>query len=281
MEIHTNKPVVTFISIAKLTPMQLATCVREERELVAASPVAEKMDLAERFTLLDAMMLSAKHGDPFMERLLESLSGGKSRKLPANDGGLAARLFTQNTIWDPSLRKANRVYDRCVAACRIADRIQRERELKEIQNEFGAIVTHTVTTEPLERLLMGPKSRGELSGDLIITQLHPGFAKVLDKADDCEQSNRNLILAFALAAFHADHGRYPAKLAELAPKYIEKTPDDVFSGKPLIYRLVGAGYLLYSVGPDGVDDDGRSYDDEPRGDDIVVRMPVPEPKIKK
>jgi hypothetical protein len=127
---------------------------------------------------------------------------------------------------------------------------------------------------------MAPKSRGELSGDLIIALLHPGFAKVLDKADDCEQSNRNLILAFALAAYHADNGRYPAKLDELVPKYFERIPDDVFSGKPLIYRLEGAGYLLYSVGQDGKDDNGHGYDDEPRGDDIAVRMPVPEPKLK-
>jgi len=49
----------------------------------------------------------------------------------------------------------------------------------------------------------------------------------------------------------------------------------------LIYRLEDAGYLLYSIGPDGNDDGGRGYDDEPPGDDIAVRMPVPELPRKK
>ena len=44
-------------------------------------------------------------------------------------------------------------------------------------------------------------------------------------------------------------------------------------GKALIYRSTDDGYLLYSVGVNGVDDKGRTADDEPPGDDLVVRMP--------
>jgi len=43
----------------------------------------------------------------------------------------------------------------------------------------------------------------------------------------------------------------------------------------LIYRLEHDGYLLYSVGVNGLDDDGRGPDDQPRGDDLSVRMPPP------
>jgi len=34
--------------------------------------------------------------------------------------------------------------------------------------------------------------------------------------------------------------------------------------------------MMYSVGPNEKDDDGRSYADEPRGDDQRIRMPLPE-----
>ena len=54
-------------------------------------------------------------------------------------------------------------------------------------------------------------------------------------------------------------------------------PGDVFTGKPLVYRLDGAGYVFYSVGMNGKDDGGRGFDDDPPGDDIRVRMPVPRP----
>ena len=64
-------------------------------------------------------------------------------------------------------------------------------------------------------------------------------------------------LAFALAAYHADHGTYPAKLADLAPKYVAEVPKDIFNASELHYRPEGGGYLLYSVGVNGKDDGGK------------------------
>jgi len=102
----------------------------------------------------------------------------------------------------------------------------------------------------------------------------------VDANDRTEQTQANLQVALALAAHRADTGRYPAKLEELVPKYITTIPGDLFSGKPLVYRPTEAGYLLYSVGVNGIDEDGRWTDDEPKGDDLRVRMPVEEPKPK-
>ena len=38
-------------------------------------------------------------------------------------------------------------------------------------------------------------------------------------------------LAFALAAYHADRGTYPAKLADLVPKYVAEVPKDIFNAR--------------------------------------------------
>lgn len=92
-------------------------------------------------------------------------------------------------------------------------------------------------------------------------------------ADRTEQTNRNTRLAFALAAYRAHHGRYPEKLTDLA--YLGDVPDDLFSGKPLVYRPSSDGYVLYSVGANARDDGGRGPDDTPPGDDLSVRMPLP------
>jgi hypothetical protein len=77
-----------------------------------------------------------------------------------------------------------------------------------------------------------------------------------------------------------ESGRYPKTLDALTPKYLEKVPQDLFTGKPLVYRpdAKGSGYLLYSFGPNGQDDQGRWYDDNPPGDDPNVRMPLPKLK---
>jgi hypothetical protein len=59
---------------------------------------------------------------------------------------------------------------------------------------------------------------------------------------------------------------------DLVPEHLERLPDDPFSGKPLVYRLTDEGFRLYSVGPNGVDDGGKSCDDgDPEDDDEWFR----------
>lgn len=82
----------------------------------------------------------------------------------------------------------------------------------------------------------------------------------------------------SITSLRADHKRYPEKLDALAPKYLAKVPDDLFTGKPLVYRPDGDGYRLYSLGANGKDDEGRWADDDPPGDDPAVRMPGPKRK---
>jgi len=97
-------------------------------------------------------------------------------------------------------------------------------------------------------------------------------------ADRTEQAERNLHLAFALAAYRGERGGYPEKLDALAPKYLEEVPIDLYSGKALIYRRSENGYLLYSVGVNGLDEQGHGHDDTPPGDDASVHMPQRELK---
>ncbi len=66
-----------------------------------------------------------------------------------------------------------------------------------------------------------------------------------------------LICDLAIRAYRFDRGRNPAKLADLVPDYLSALPNDPFSGGQFVYRLTPEGYLLYSVGVNGVDDGGR------------------------
>jgi hypothetical protein len=62
--------------------------------------------------------------------------------------------------------------------------------------------------------------------------------------------------ALALRAYQAEHGAYPASLADLRAAGGWAIPDDPFSGKPFIYRREGAGYFIYSLGLDLKDNGG-------------------------
>jgi hypothetical protein len=143
-----------------------------------------------------------------------------------------------------------------------------------------------VGTDPTDVLLALQQGRdpgkqvSEKIGHVLIGLFMPAARKVQSASDRAEQIQRNLHLAFALSAYKADQRAYPPKLEDLAPKYLAKVPDDIFSGKAIIYRPSENGYLLYSVGANGKDEGGRWFDDHPPGDDPRVRMPLPELKKK-
>jgi hypothetical protein len=67
---------------------------------------------------------------------------------------------------------------------------------------------------------------------------------------------RLIYAALKLEAIRKQTGQYPALLAESGSDPLLTDP---FSGKPLIYQRDGAGYRLYSVGPNGRDDGGKPF----------------------
>lgn len=71
-----------------------------------------------------------------------------------------------------------------------------------------------------------------------------------------------LTTAFALRAYRLEHGTYPAQLTELTPAYLTTIPADPFADTaPLQYKKTATGYLLYSIGPDGNDNNGTPSKD--------------------
>ena len=238
-------------------------------------PLADKIELCERFTYLNALQI-VRRGHIEM---LEDRGIGEPKETDPK------RLRSLEQIdWEPALRNGNRWYDRVVAAMRLKDRAGRKRELDKISDDLQALKQDLLQTD-IPKILSGKerpdKKAGQGIGNVFLTMLLPPCRKWQDSYDRFEQVQRNLHIAFALAAYQREQGRYPAKLDELTPKYLSAIPADVFSGKPLIYRPSEKGYLLYSVGVNGKDENGRGYDDDPQGDDLAVRMPLPELKQDK
>jgi hypothetical protein len=78
--------------------------------------------------------------------------------------------------------------------------------------------------------------------------------------------NRLLEVQLALRAYYVNHGRYPTALNVLVPAYVPSVPADPYADSGLLrYRLAAKRYVLYSVGPDGVDDGGKPIVN-PKGD---------------
>lgn len=81
------------------------------------------------------------------------------------------------------------------------------------------------------------------------------------------------IITWALAAYRAECGQYPETLSHCCPGYLPQMPRDPFHDAPLVYRREGDSFTLYSVGPNGQDDEGKNSEfrlDAPLTDDISL-----------
>jgi hypothetical protein len=265
---------ITFLATANLSVKQIRACLKDLQDLPAMPGMADKIDLCERFTYVDCVQ-NIRTGS------VKLLQGLAREDLPfPEDEKKAAKILTQ-IDWTQALRNGNRWYDRMSDSMRRKERGERELELDRLESDLKDLKKNALKL--IEKLDKQPANEavGKAIGDMLITMLMPAVRKVQFASDRCEQNQRNLHVAFALAAYEKEKGKYPAKLDDLAPQYLAAVPGDIFSGKALIYRPAEKGYLLYSVGMNGKDDEGRAYGDEPAGDDLGVRIPLPELKIRR
>lgn len=91
-----------------------------------------------------------------------------------------------------------------------------------------------------------------------------------------------VLTAIAIELYRRDNGDYPAKLDELVPNYLPKLLPDRTTGEPPRYKMTKHGPLLYSVGYNLVDDDGRTQRMFPANhtsmkDDVRLWAPFPVP----
>jgi hypothetical protein len=77
--------------------------------------------------------------------------------------------------------------------------------------------------------------------------------------------SRLLIVELALEAYQKETGAYPRELSELTPGVLKEMPQDLFGNSVFGYVRNAEGYILYSYGPDGVDDGGELIDTDDKG----------------
>ncbi len=261
MELHTvNAELTFFVSVAH-DSKTIEKYRSEIDKLPSFQSMADEIDLAERFIVLDAMQ--------HLRRLAPEIKNDEIRGQ------------FDDAYWNETLRMMNGQYDFAVKAIRNSSRKLRVAEFEKRNSAIGMskgitrIVDLALAFDSPEQLAsVGPKKIRELADYLV-----PTFEKRPDASDRIEQHRRNLQLAVALASYRADNGKYPKTLDELAPKYLAKIPNDLFTEKPLTYQPNESGYLLYSFGQNEKDDNGKTYGDLPYGcDDIRVRVPLPKMK---
>ena len=79
--------------------------------------------------------------------------------------------------------------------------------------------------------------------------------------------------ALAIERFRlARAGKIPAALPELVPDFLPAVPRDLFDGQPLRFKTLARGYVVYSIGADGVDDGGLEKTNNAAKYDVTITV---------
>jgi hypothetical protein len=93
---------------------------------------------------------------------------------------------------------------------------------------------------------------------LITGMILPALGKVPNKFLALDARRRAAIVALAIERHRLANGsRPPESLAAVSAELLPTVPTDPFDGQPLRYRRLGQGYVIYAVGQDLRDNDGK------------------------
>lgn len=263
---------LVFLDHAKPNADTIRSMLKDLEQLPPHGELARAVGQMERMMAHDTLQNVYRYGYQELDAIANDR---KEVKLPTR----ATRAWLDAQDWDLIFRTGNEWYDRYEAACRNPNRADRNDAVEALTTELHAIAEESrkFMADLMVASITGSATAGqsERLAYLVLRLLSPDLNKFLNSNDRREQKFQNLRVAMALAAYRADHGKYPETLAALQPKYLPTIPLDLFSGEPLIYEPDDKGYLLYSVGENAIDDGGQTKDDFPQFDDLVVRMPLP------
>lgn len=265
---------------AQLSKAAVAKMRDDIAKLPPMPKFVNKIDVAERYTYLDIVLMIARNRRNYASELT---AGWNPQGLI---GTIIDRVPAAAIDWNLILRIGNSWYDRTAEAVGKSPRTERQKAVSEITEDLQKLEKSTKGFASFSLLMLGNPRQAvsERLSHIFVTLFLPATNACVIAEDRAIMQVEFTKLAFALAAYRAEQGSYPTKLADLVPKYIAKVPKDIFNDAEPHYRQEGNGYLLYSVGDNGKDDGGKGLENERRGDDfmekawddLVVRMPAVE-----
>lgn len=246
------------------------------------SHVARSMTTGERMWALDMVTSVAATGD------LASLD--------LDNTGPGFILRNVSIDWNVVLETMNRRYDQLGAAMAQPTWQTRSDALTIFEQELDARISEILPSSPMDVLsvITSQRERGRIAAGIIESLMLPAVSACAT-ADARVTANRQLTEVMLRIAIHrSETGAYPDNLS---PEVSATPPTDTFQGEPLVYEKTEDGFLLYSLGANGIDDGGSREqgswgqsqhrgveledDADPRhakipggADDIALRLPV-------
>ena len=144
----------------------------------------------------------------------------------------------------------------------VADDLQRQDVWAMDWTEYDAAFTPVLVTKPgvFSRLTLFP-----------LNLVLPALDAAISASHQSRFRHDFVRFVVALHLHRIDHGEWPDTLQDMVPESISEIPRDPFDGEPLRYRLVDGLPLIWSVGPDRIDQSGATFDDSEASRWLVPR----------
>ena len=78
----------------------------------------------------------------------------------------------------------------------------------------------------------------------------------------------------AVQRYKLERGVLPDSLDQVVPEFLPEVPVGPYTGQPLGYSTDGTGYVVYSFGPDGDDDNGAQRLDLDTNEGDIITWPA-------
>jgi hypothetical protein len=159
-----------------------------------------------------------------------------------------------------------------------AKAIEYEHALALIQEYYDVLRTHRDATFQ-ELKVKSEQIEQSIKSHPALTWLIPDFINALRIRLTAKMNRDATVIATAIYAFRDGYGRWPKSLDEALGPFPKKPYCRTYYGHDFIYRIVNDGPLLYTVGPNGIDDSaqGRRFElglvKDVVGDDVLFLVP--------
>lgn len=253
---------VRLVQLAEPDFEKLVVMRQQYRSLPKFPHPAEQIDITERVMLLDMydMLEQGRYG------ILESLG---SVSIPP-----AGKVALSLVDWNVARFHGMQAYDDLKKLLEIQEPMVRSQRIGEFNDALKA--KGTVNLQSIFNGFL--KQGGDVGGtfdnviaDALVQLFLPAMGAVDSASARAFARLQNIETYFALELYRQQNGNYPESLRELVPGLLPTAPIDPFSSKAVVYRRQADGFLLYSLGSNGKDDQGRTFG-EGTADDLRIRV---------
>lgn len=132
------------------------------------------------------------------------------------------------------------------------------------------------TQEPIEKraaaaLVVGSRLSTMSKSYIISSLIIPTLGNVIIKDSEAIARQRCAVAVLGIEKYRLAAGNLPDKIEAIVPAQLPRIPLDPFDAKPLRYKKLAHGYIVYSIGHD-LKDDGGNGEKNPTGDykDVAI-----------